>query len=60
MGRVFLIEAARTPFGSYFGGLSAIRPDDLLALAIREVIARTSDINGSDIDDVMIGDSNVA
>ncbi len=57
-GRAFLVEAARTPFGSYFGGLSAIRPDDLLAMAIKEVLARNATLKGSDIDDVMIGDSN--
>ena len=58
MERAFLVEAARTPFGSYFGGLSAIRPDDLLALAIKEVLARIPVLKGSEIDDVMIGDSN--
>lgn len=58
MGRAFLVGAARTPFGSYFGGLSGIRPDDLLALAIKEVLARNPKISGADIDDVMIGDSN--
>lgn len=56
--KVFLVEAARTPFGSYFGGLSSIRPDDLLAMAIKEVLARNPVLSGSDIDDVMIGDSN--
>lgn len=57
-GRAFLVDAARTPFGSYFGGLSGIRPDDLLALAIKEVLARNPLLKGTDIDDVMIGDSN--
>ena len=58
--RAFILEAARTPFGSYFGGLSSIRPDDLLASAIKEVISRISNITSSDIDDVIIGDSNGA
>ena len=58
--RAFILEAASTPFGSYFGGLSSIRPDDLLASAIKEVISRISNITASDIDDVIIGDSNGA
>jgi acetyl-CoA acetyltransferase len=37
---VYLIDAARTPFGRHRGGLSHIRTDDLAALPIRELTAR--------------------
>jgi len=29
---VIIAEAVRSPFGRYFGGLSKVRPDDLLGL----------------------------
>ncbi len=48
----------RTPFGKYKGGLSEIRTDDLLALTIKELLHRAPQLNVSEIDDVIIGDSN--
>ena len=48
----------RTPFGKYRGGLSEIRADDLLALTIKELLQRAPQLNISEIDDVIIGDSN--
>jgi len=48
----------RTPFGKYRGGLSEIRADDLLALTIKELLRRAPQLQVSEIDDVIIGDSN--
>ena len=56
----FIAEAARTPFGSYFGSLSQVRPDDLLAATIKELVAKLPKLDPVDIDDVMMGDSNGA
>ena len=50
--------AMRTPFGKYRGGLSQIRADDLLASTIKELLERVPQLVGSEIDDVIIGDSN--
>lgn len=58
--KVFIAEAARTPFGAYFGALSNIRPDDLLGATIRELVAKTPSLNKNKIDDVVIGDANGA
>lgn len=58
--KVFIAEAARTPFGAYFGALSNIRPDDLLGATIRELVAKTPTLNKNKIDDVVIGDANGA
>jgi acetyl-CoA acyltransferase len=53
-----IVCAMRTPFGKYKGGLSEIRTDDLLALTIKELLHRAPQLNVSEIDDVIIGDSN--
>ena len=56
--RVYVADAVRTPFGSYFGSLSQIRPDDLLSDTIKELISRNSKIDINLIDDVIIGNAN--
>ena len=35
MKKVYVIDAVRTPIGRYGGGLSSVRPDDLLAISIK-------------------------
>src|ERR1700704_4155813 len=56
---VFVVDAVRTPIGRHGGALAEVRPDDLGALVIREVVRRT----GADpeaIDDVLLGCANQA
>jgi len=36
----YIVEAVRTPIGRYGGALAAVRPDDLAALAVGEVVRR--------------------
>ena len=55
----WIVEALRTPFGSYGGALSGVRPDDLAATVLEAVVAR-SGINAADIDDVILGCANQA
>lgn len=55
-----LVGACRTPFGKYRGGLSTIRPDDLLGLTLAALHAQVPQIDLSEIDDVIMGDSNQA
>lgn len=55
-----LVGASRTPFGKYRGGLSAIRPDNLLGLTLANLHAQVPQIELSLIDDVIMGDSNQA
>ena len=57
---VAIVAAVRTPFGRYFGGLSTIRPDDLLGATLRELADRTPELDINKVDDVIIGDSNGA
>ena len=40
MTNVVIIDAIRTPIGALGGILSSVRPDDLAALVIKEIIRR--------------------
>ncbi|MFD5828569.1 thiolase family protein [Lentzea sp. NPDC060358] len=60
MARALIIDAARTPFGRYRGGLSGIRVDDLAALPIVDLLRRHPDLDLARIDDVLMGDANGA
>jgi acetyl-CoA acyltransferase len=59
MNSVFVIEAVRTPIGKLRGALKEARPDDLLALVIREVLARAG-VEGARVDEVYAGCANQA
>jgi len=55
----YIYDTARSPFGTLGGGLSSVRPDDLLAHVIRELVGR----NGFDLsayEDVIAGNTNQA
>jgi len=54
-----VVDAVRTPIGKYGGILRSVRPDDLGALVLNEVLARTK-VDPSAIDDVYFGCSNQA
>ena len=60
MRNVFVIDAIRTPIGKYAGVLSSVRPDDLLAFVLKELLARNKSVNPSEIEDVIAGDANQA
>jgi 3-oxoadipyl-CoA thiolase len=60
MRNVFVIDAIRTPLGKYGGALASVRPDDLLAHVIKELVKRNSSVNPADIEDVIAGDANQA
>jgi acetyl-CoA C-acetyltransferase len=60
MEPVYIIDAIRTPVGKYGGQLSGIRPDDLLAHIIRELMNRNPGIDKNEIDDVISGAANQA
>jgi acetyl-CoA acyltransferase len=56
----YVIDAVRTPFGRYGGGLAGERPDDLGAHVVRTIAARTPELDPAQIDDVLFGDANGA
>src|ERR1700712_3045417 len=60
MKPVYVIDAIRTPIGRYGGGLSTVRPDDLLAHVIKALLKRNANIDVNAIEDVIAGDANQA
>ncbi|MFI9459028.1 3-oxoadipyl-CoA thiolase [Acinetobacter sp. NPDC052428] len=60
MKNAYIIDAIRTPFGRYAGGLSPVRADDLGALPIKALIERNSSVNWERVDDVIYGCANQA
>ncbi len=56
----YVIDAVRTPFGRYRGGLSHIRTDDLAALPIRALVERVDGLDPAEIDEVVYGNTNGA
>ena len=60
MKDVYVIDALRTPIGKYGGSLSTIRPDDLAALVLKEIINRNPKVDVNQIEEVILGDANQA
>ena len=59
MNEAVIVQALRTPIGSLNGALSTVRPDDLAALVIAEVVRRAG-IDPHQIDEVYFGCANQA
>ncbi|AVZ17479.1 3-oxoadipyl-CoA thiolase [Pseudomonas aeruginosa] len=59
MLNAFLYAGLRTPFGRHGGALAPVRPDDLAALVIRELLARNG-VPGDAVEDVILGNTNQA
>ena len=54
MSDAVIVEAVRTAIGRRNGKLSPVRPDDLLALTLREVVKRAG-VDAAQVDDVVVG-----
>jgi len=57
--RAVVLSAVRTPVGRYAGGLAAVRPDDLAAIAVAAAVER-SGAPADEIEDVWLGCANQA
>ncbi|TKA04971.1 thiolase family protein [Actinacidiphila oryziradicis] len=60
MTAVYVVDACRTPIGKAKGQLAGVRPDDLTAVVMRALLARTPSLDPSRIDDVYWGAANQA
>ncbi|MCU4329805.1 3-oxoadipyl-CoA thiolase [Acinetobacter pittii] len=56
----YIIDAIRTPFGRYAGGLAPVRADDLGALPIKALMQRNPNVDWEQVDDVIYGCANQA
>ncbi len=60
VNEVYVVDAIRTPIGRYGGALSGVRPDDLAAHVVRELLARSPALDPAAIADVVFGNANGA
>lgn len=60
MKSAYIIDIIRTPIGRYGGALATMRPDDLAAGVIKNLMARNLQIEPSIIEDVIFGAANQA
>jgi 3-oxoadipyl-CoA thiolase len=59
MNEAVIVESVRTPVGRHGGALSQVRPDDLAALVLREVVKRAG-IQPQLVEEVYLGCANQA
>ena len=59
MKEVVIIDGVRSPIGKFGGGLSQVRPDDLLADVLKALMERTG-VDAALLDDVYAGCGNQA
>ena len=59
MTEVVIVQAVRTPVGRHGGALASVRPDDLAALVIGEVVKRAG-IDPAIVEEVYLGCANQA
>ncbi|MGQ1603508.1 3-oxoadipyl-CoA thiolase [Acinetobacter baumannii] len=60
MKNACIIDAIRTPFGRYAGGLAPVRADDLGAVPIKALMQRNPSVDWEQVDDVIYGCANQA
>jgi acetyl-CoA acetyltransferase len=60
MTQVFLCDYIRTPIGRHGGALSKLRPDDLAALPLAEILRRNPGMDPAAIEEVWMGCANQA
>ncbi|MEV0292401.1 3-oxoadipyl-CoA thiolase [Nocardia sp. NPDC050710] len=60
MTTAYLVAGVRTPFGRYGGALATVRPDDLAAHVIGELVQRLPTVDWGAVDDVILGCANQA
>lgn len=60
MESVYVIDALRTPIGKFGGSLASVRPDDLAAFVLKNLMERNLKVSPEDIEDVILGAANQA
>lgn len=58
MKTAYIVDILRTPIGKYGGTLSSVRPDDLAAHVLRELLRRNPSLDTAVIEDVVFGAAN--
>ena len=60
MNEAYICDGIRTPIGRYGGGLASVRVDDLAAIPLTALQARSPQVDWTAVDDVILGCANQA
>jgi acetyl-CoA acyltransferase len=60
MKNAYIVNGVRTPIGNFGGALSSVRPDDLAALVLKELLVKNNTIDPAAIGEVILGCANQA
>src|SRR6201991_2248900 len=60
MPEAFICDAVRTPIGRYAGSLAKVRTDDLAAVPLKALMARSPKVDWTQVDEVYFGCANQA
>jgi 3-oxoadipyl-CoA thiolase len=60
MKDAFIVDGIRTPIGNFGGSLATVRPDDLGALVLQELLRRNPSADPAGVADVILGCANQA
>ncbi|MBF9253177.1 acetyl-CoA C-acyltransferase [Pontibacter sp. 172403-2] len=60
MYTAYVVDILRTPVGKFGGSLSTVRPDDMAALVLKEIVARNPKLDPALVEDVVLGAANQA
>lgn len=57
---VYIVDGIRTPIGNFGGSLAPVRPDDMGALVMKELMKRNASIDPLLVEDIIFGCANQA
>jgi 3-oxoadipyl-CoA thiolase len=60
MATAVIVDAVRTPIGTYGGALKDVRPDDLAVHVIKAILARNPAVKPAEVEEVYMGCTNQA
>lgn len=60
MQTAYIVDALRTPVGKFSGTLSSIRPDNMAAQVLKDILARNPSFNPELLEEVILGAANQA
>ena len=60
LNNAYICDGIRTPIGRFAGSMATVRPDDMFAKVIKELITRNPNLDPSGIEDVIAGCANQA
>ncbi len=60
MKKVYIVDFIRTPIGNFGGTLASVRTDDLAVVVLKELLKRNSNVDFTQVGDVILGCANQA